>query len=111
MNAELKDWLFEHHKEAYLYQLDRIDPIGNRVSLLSGLLTLLGGAIIYVVLHYPHHWDGAVSLLFYAPAGLASALFVIAILLILFAISWGFRYSYVRPPTEVQENAEALWQF
>lgn len=108
MNTDMRDWLFEHHKAAYQFQLERSEKMRDRVSLLSGLLTLLGGALLYTSINYPHSWRGGWSLLFYGPGGFAVILFLVVIVQILYTLGWGFQYSYIPTPRELQDYAAAL---
>jgi hypothetical protein len=107
MRDELSEFLFEHHKSAYLFQLERLEKIRDRVSFLSGLLSLLGGALLYLGVNFPHRWSGCSSLLFYAPYGLAVILFVVVVCMVLYALGWGFKYSYIPTTHELQEYADA----
>lgn len=108
MNTDMRDWLLEHHKAAYQFQLERSENLHDRVSLLSGLFTLLGGGLLYTGINYPHLWRGCWSLLFYCPGSLALFLFLVAILKVLFAFGWGFQYSYIPTPMELQSYADAI---
>ena len=108
MNTDMREWLLEHHKAAYEFQLERTEKLRDRVSLLSGLLTLLGGALLYASINYPHSWRGGWSLLFYGPGGLAAVLLIVVIFQVLYALGWGFQYSYIPTPRELQNYAAAL---
>jgi hypothetical protein len=108
MDKKTRNWLLEHHKEAYRFQLERSDKIRDRVSFLSGLLTLLGSAIFYVILNYPHAWRDWCSLLFYVPVGFSVVLFLVAVWQILYCLGWGFRYSYILTPGQLQEYTKSL---
>lgn len=77
-------------------------------SLLSGLLTLLGGGLLYTIINYPHLWRGSWSLLFYGPGSLALLLFFVVIWKVLYALGWGFQYSYIPTPMELQSYAVAM---
>jgi predicted PurR-regulated permease PerM len=105
MKPAIHDWLLERHQAAYKFQLERSDKLRERISSLSTLLTLLGGAILYTAINYPHTWRGWWSLLFYAPACLSLILFVIAVWMILYCLGWGFQYSYIPTPKELQDYA------
>jgi hypothetical protein len=108
MDVPTRDWLFDYHKEAYKYQLDRTDKIRDRISLLSSLLTLLGGGVVYVFLNYPHNLEACSCLWFYAPATFAILLFVIAICQVLYCLGWGFTYHYTTDSAGVQNFAEGM---
>jgi hypothetical protein len=102
MDTETRDWMFEHHKSAYEFQLERSDKIRDRVSFLSGLLTPFSGAILYIFLNYPHCWPKGNELLFYVPAGLAMIYFLVAILMLLYCLGRGFKYYSIPTPKDLQ---------
>lgn len=106
MNPELRDLLLEHHKAAYIFQLEKTEKLRDRVSFLTGLLTLLGGALLYLGVNYPHEWKGCASLFFYVPCGISAILFLVVVGKVLYALGWGFKYSYIPSPQELQEYAE-----
>lgn len=108
IDESTRDWLLEHHKDAYEFQSERSDKIRDTVSFLSGLLSILGGGILYVAFNYPHSWRGASSLLFYGPISLSLLLFIVAVCQILFCIARGYKYSYILSPKQLQEYVEAL---
>lgn len=108
MNTDMRDWLLEHHKAAYQFQLERSEKLRDRVSLLSGLLTLLGGALLYTSINYPHSWRGGWSLFFYGPGGLALILFLVVIWQVLYSLGWGFQYSYIPTPRQLQDYVVLL---
>jgi len=108
MNTNMRDWLLEHHKAAYQFQLERSESLRDRVSLLSGLLTLLGGALFYIGINYPHLCGNYWSLLFYVPGVLSISLFFYVIWKVLYVLGWGFQYSYIPTPMQLQIYAVAL---
>lgn len=111
MDPKTRDWLLEHYREGYEFQVERSDKIRDTVSLLSGLLSILGGAIAYIVLNYPHAWHGWEALYFYSPAGLALVLFCIAVGQIFYCIGRGYKYSYILSPHQLQAYTESLVQY
>jgi hypothetical protein len=94
MNGATVDWLFEQNRAEYYRQLDRIDKLRDRLSFVSGLISLLGGAMLYIGTNYPHSWHGWKSLWFYLPAGVALCLFITSVWMLLYCLGWGFRYAY-----------------
>jgi hypothetical protein len=108
MDTNTQDWLFEHCKSSYEFQLERSEKIRDRVSFLSGLLTPFGGAIIYVFLDYPHHLEFGYELLFYIPASLALIYFFIAVAMLLYCLGRGFKYYSIPTPKDLRGYAIKL---
>jgi len=108
MKPEMREWLLEHHKAAYVFEFERSDRLWGRISLLSGLFTVLGGALSYTGSSYPYSWHGGLSLLFYIPAGLSLLFFIIAVVLSLYCLGRGFQYEHILSPQELQDYAEAI---
>ncbi|MCE0485032.1 MAG: hypothetical protein LV479_12450 [Methylacidiphilales bacterium] len=111
MDDALREWLLEHCQEAYDYQLTRSENIAGRLSLLSGLLTALGGGIYYVGTSYPHAWNGLMSLCFYLPFAISALLFCYSVILYLVALARGFSYSYVPTSPAIIQYAHNLEAF
>jgi hypothetical protein len=111
MDKPTQDWLVEQHRESYRYQLEQRDKIYDRISFLSTPLTLLGAGIIYLVTNTPLGWHSVTPPWFYVPIGLAACLFVVAPLLIIFTLTWGFKYGYAVTPRELQDYAAALSRY
>ena len=108
MDINTQDWLFEHCKSSYEFQLERSEKIRDRVSFLSGLLTPFGGAIIYVFLDYPHAWKSGYELFFYIPASLALICFLTAVMMLLYCLGKGFKYYSIPTPKDLRNYVVKL---
>jgi hypothetical protein len=111
MDKDTREWLVEQHRDSYRYQLGQRNKIYDRVSFLSTPLTLLGAGIIYFFTNSPREWKGGGPLLFYIPISLAACCFVLALLLIIFCLTRGFRYAYALTPRELQDYATKLAEY
>jgi Na+/H+-dicarboxylate symporter len=111
MERETRDWLIDQHRESYRYQLEQRDKIYDRVSFLSTPLTLLGAGIIYLTTNTPRGWHPLLPLWFYVPIVVAACFFILALLLIIFTLTWNFRYGYAVTPRELQDYALAFVRY
>ncbi len=109
MDVATRDWLLAYHKETYERQIEVTDKIRDRISFLAGLLTPLGGGILYTLLNCPYAASSAAWC--YIPAGLAFLTLLGAIALILYALGSGFIYAKTPTPMQLQEYAVELTSF
>jgi surface polysaccharide O-acyltransferase-like enzyme len=110
MNGELLDWLLDHHRNSYRYQLEQRDKIQDRASFLSTPLTLLGTGIIYVATHFHENQGIWRHRTFYALIAVAAALFVFSVLFVISAVVRGSKYSSVLSPASLHQYAIDLAQ-
>lgn len=110
MDEKLLTWLSDYHKRAYEFQLERHEKLRDRISFIIGLLSALGGALIYVLSNYPHNIrsDGA---LFYLPIFFAVIVFFQSVALLIYCMGRGFDIAYMPPSTEIQRYAEEMTEY
>jgi hypothetical protein len=109
--SPLDDWLLDHHKGAYQYQLERTDKLRERVSLIATLLTPLAAAEVYVLALYPHSKADCWSLWFYIPISISAILLLYTIGRVLYCVGWAFKYAFIPSPAALQEYVETLSEY
>jgi hypothetical protein len=108
MDDLTRDWLLDHHLEAYKFQAERSEKVRDRLSFLVTPFTILGGGILYVIGNYEHKLSTFSVLAFYLPVGLSSGIFLVALVIALYCLGWGFDYQSVRRPRLLQEDVEQI---
>jgi hypothetical protein len=107
MDSDTRNWLLDHHRESYRYQITQRDKVYDRVSFLSGPLTLLGGGISYALFNYPNQ-SNAPFLLFYVPICLSGFCLLIAVCLIIYCLVRGLKYLSILTPAQLRDYAKQL---
>jgi hypothetical protein len=74
MDDQTRDWLLDHHREAYKFQAERAEKIRDRLAFLVTPFTILGAGILYV-----HGFNVFGCLTFYIPAALSLLVFLAAL--------------------------------
>jgi hypothetical protein len=108
MDDQTRDWLLDHHREAYKFQADRSEKIRDRLSFLVTPFTILGGAILYVLSNYRHAFSTSSVLIFYVPVVVSLLIFLAALGTALYCLGWGFQYDSVPRPRGLQEDVEKI---
>lgn len=108
MPHDLDEFLFEHYKQEYQFQLERTDTIRDRVSFVVGFLTVLGGILSYFVSEFPHAWHCGRTLLFYIPLAAATSLFIASIAIVLWVIGGKFLYQAIPSNPQLQKYCDDL---
>lgn len=108
MPNDLNEFLFEHYKQDYQFQLERSDAIRDRVSFVVGFLTVLGGILSYFVSEFPHAWHGGRTLFFYVPLAAGASLFVTSTAIVLWVVGGKFLYQSIPSNPELQKFCDDL---
>lgn len=111
MDDQTRDWLLDHHREAYKFQAERSEKIRDRLSFLVTPFTILGGAILYLLGNYRHHFSASACLTFYLPISISMLAFVGALGLALYCLGWGFDYLNVPRPRWLQDDVEDISEY
>lgn len=111
MDDQTRDWLFNHHLEAYKFQAKRAEKILDRLSFLVTPFTVLGGGILYVLGKYQHALSPFAFFTFYVPVSLSLLLFLTALGFALYCLGRGFDYSSVPRPSWLQEDVEKISKY
>jgi len=106
MPPSLQDFLFEHFRQSYQFQLEKIEKLRDRISFVVGLLTILGSALFFLLTNYSHGWHDGWCWLFYVPVGLAGILFLTSAGLLLWVIGGRSRYQFIPSSPEIQKFAQ-----
>lgn len=110
-DSKLRDYIHELAKESYLYQLDRCDKVRDRILGLAKIFTILGGALVYLWSEYSYADPDLVSVFFYIPMILGTALFLVVIGMLIYVLGWGFKYEYIPEMSELQRYATNLDEY
>jgi len=108
MDDQTRDWLLDHHQEAYKFQAERSEKIRDRLAFLVTPFTILGGAILFILGKFNHTIGLLPCVAFYVPAILSLMVFVGAIGIALYCLGWGFDYDSVPRPRGLQEDVQAI---
>ncbi|QQL45052.1 hypothetical protein [Sulfuriroseicoccus oceanibius] len=110
MIAPYDQYIFEHAKESYEYQLDRCDKIRERVIALVKVFALLGAGIVFLWSQYAGEggWNAGVDYAFFIPSVVASVLYLLAVFKLVWVLGWGFTYEYLKDPAEIVHTAREL---
>lgn len=108
MPTDLDEFLFEHYKQEYQFQLERTDTIRDRVSFVVGFLTVLGGILSYSISEFPHAWHCGRTLLFYIPLAASASLFIASTVIVLWVIGGKFLYQAIPSNPKLQEFCDDL---
>jgi len=107
MDQDTKNWLYDFHKDAYKFQLEQTEKMRDRISFLVGLLTPLGGAVVYVVWNQSLDWSDCSALFLAIPPAGAVAYLGTAVVYGLMALRSQV-YTFIPSTLEAQEFAEKL---
>lgn len=102
MNPNVADWLLEHHRQSYRYQLEQRDKLYDRISFVSSSLTALAGAMVYVFTKYTGHPNVWFVRSFYILICLATASFLFGVGFLIIPILLQ-RYSSILSPRSLQQ--------
>jgi hypothetical protein len=108
MPKDLSEFLFEHYKQEYQFQLERTDNIRDRISFVVGFLTVLGSILSYFVSEFPHAWHGGRTIFFYAPLAGAASLFIASAAIVLCVVGGRFLYQSIPSNPQLQKFCEDL---
>ncbi len=108
MPPKLQDFLFEHFRDTYKFQLERIDKLRDRITFVVAFLSILGSALLFLLTNYSHAWRGGWCCFFYVPAAIAALLFIASASLLLWVIGGRFDYEFIPDNPEVQEFAQQI---
>ena len=108
MPPKLQDFLFEHFRQSYQFQLERIDKLRDRISFVVAILSILGSALLFLLTNYSHAWRNGWCCFFYAPAAFAGFLFLASAGLLLWVVGGRFVYDFIPSNPEIQSFARSM---
>lgn len=102
------EFRYDFFKDAYYFQIERMEGIRERIAFIGGYLLLLGGGIGYLPLHYELLNICPIDSWFIFSVGLATIAFLYSVSLTLYSLARGFRYAFIPPPLSLYEHVEKL---
>lgn len=102
------EFRYEFFKDAYYFQIERMEGIRERIAFVGGHLLLLGGGIGYLPLHYNFMHICLADAIFIGSVTLAAASFAYSVSLTLYSLARGFKYAFTPPPLRLYEHVDTL---